>query len=347
MKSFLVLLFITSFPFSGFAGNEDAITDLRQASGLEFKGSDYYVQQIGEAMISKLRQKVLQISQTYTHQGNQNFLEFTTIDGTGCSALQNKKEEVVAKIQYTRELPSPTKHIMYQTERISYYGCQNKLLFSEVIQCTGGTTPLLSTENVINVMRKFPLQNSETRRLYRVLDRDDQAVITIDTTKDQTKGWKHTTFKISDVEILDVANLKTERFEKLSIIKRAYSYFITIDKSQISAQSTSEVPIKAIVAANGTRYFYNDELISQATFDTNINEVLFRVMGGIRLGGVVDMLMNGFPESQAAPKLNRLLDQLNEAIILNQSGQSKDRINELLLDIQAGANHGTIIDNRN
>lgn len=135
--------------------------------------------QIGNEYWAQFQIKILQLIDTFALRASPHHsrMEFYSTSKADCPTFSVGPEVPVAVIFYTTEIQHLSNSYAQIAQTVTYYGCNQKLLFTEVISRAGRNLAPLPAKEIYMASRKFILNTDEDLLSYTLIEPEEDKVV--------------------------------------------------------------------------------------------------------------------------------------------------------------------------
>lgn len=307
-----------------------------------------YTSDLEAELFKDFKLKLKQISDNYSYtQTAMNEIQFISEDGAGCSKSQSNQSKAVAKIIY-QEYKDAKSVLQKQTEFVTYYGCDEKPLFQEVIYREGIGLTKLTKKEVLEFKRKLSLDEKEVNKIYEIRDYQGRSLVKYQLNRFFSQGYDTTRMALflSGEQVSEMTEQKNNERLFLTIKLMSFNIKIPYYDDTISGKYQSNLFLYVDVTNQGEKYFtgLDKEMISKKSFDSYYNGYFLQFLYSNTISQGFKTIIKYLPTTeiissgQNHSKLSRQLEEIRLNLI-NGTNSVKVRsdIEQILLDVLNGS----------
>lgn len=307
-----------------------------------------YTGDLEAEMFKDFKLKLKQIADNYSYtQTALNEIQFISEDGAGCSKNQSNQSNAVTKIIYQEYKDSKTL-FQKQTEFITYYGCQERPLFQEVIYREGFALNKLTKKEVLEFKRKLSLDEKEINKIYEIRDYQGNSLIKYQINKFLHQGYDTTRMALylAGIQAVEMTEQKNTERLFLTIKLMPFNMRTTFYDDTNGSSYGGNLYLYIDVSNQGEKYFYDTgkSLISKKTFESFYTAYFLQFLYSNVISQQFKTMIKYFPTTEAVStgqnhsKLSRQLEEIRLNLI-NGTNPVKVRndIEQILLDVLNGS----------
>lgn len=307
-----------------------------------------YTGDLEAEIFKEMKLKIKQISDNYSYsQSAMNEIQFVAEDGSGCSKNQRADASVVAKIIYQDHKDAKSLY-QKQTEFVTYYGCEQKPLFQEMIYREGMNLTKLTKKEVLEFRRKLSLADNEINKVYEVRDYQGNSVLKIQVNKFLSQGYDTTRLSLylHGQQVIEMTEQRNNQRMFLSIKLLPFNFRTQFYDNSFGSSYSGNLYFYIDVSSQGEKYFLGStkELVSKKSFESYYSGYLLQFIYSSVISGIFKEMIKHFPSTEVISsgqnhsKLSRQLEEIRLNLINNTNlVKVRSDIEQILLDVLNGS----------
>lgn len=307
-----------------------------------------YTGDLEAEIFKEMKLKIKQISDNYSYsQSAMNEIQFVSEDGSGCSKNQRAESSVVAKIIYQDHKDAKNLY-QKQTEFVTYYGCEQKPLFQEMIYREGMNLTKLTKKEVLEFRRKLSLADNEINKVYEVRDYQGNSVIKIQVNKFLSQGYDTTRLALylQDQHVIEMTEQKNNQRLFLGIKLLPFNFRTQFYDNSFGSSYSGNLYLYIDVSNQGEKYFtgLTKDLVSKKNFESYYSGYILQFIYSSVISGIFKDMIKYFPSTEVISsgqnhsKLSRQLEEIRLNLINNTNlVKVRSDIEQILLDVLNGS----------